>query len=112
MTTHHIRARRVAADLYDVIYTYPGEPTRYSERGAWSDVVALARKCDADEIHVDRRACRGEGEGERETVTRKAGFVQTFELSPEEYGALTDEEKTRHDFTEPARIAKLTKAEA
>ena len=78
MHTHHIRARRVAADLYDVTYSYPDESTRYAERGAWSDVVALARKCDADEIRVDRRAYRGEGEGERETVTRKAGFVQTF----------------------------------
>jgi hypothetical protein len=75
---HSIRARRVAADLYEIIYSYPDESTRYGERGAWSDVVALARKCEADEIHIDRRAYRGEGESPREIVRKAGGFVQTF----------------------------------
>jgi hypothetical protein len=71
-----ITAVRVSSDCYNV--TYFGEDgTRYSERANWNNTVAIARKVDADEIHVDRRRYHGEGESLCEVVP-SPGFVQTF----------------------------------
>jgi hypothetical protein len=74
---HAIKAVRIQGDLYRVKYS-GDDCTTYSEVTNWKGAVAIARKVDADEIHVNRRAFLGEGESPFEIVRRAGGFVQTF----------------------------------
>jgi len=67
MTARHqpfIAARRVGADLYDVIYSDAAD----GDRMCWADIEAVARRDGYVEIRVDQTQYRDAGEPERVTV--------------------------------------------